>query len=142
MAVETQDHPQPTTTSLVSGIIDDVQNLVKQQFQLTRREVEQDLRKSKEAAQLYAVGVGMLLLACVEMCLMAAYLLHWATSPAGSDPASIPLWACHAIVGAVLGVIGYMTMSAGSKRFETIDPLNGPTADALKDNLEWKTKPN
>ena len=132
--------PQPSATSLVSGIIDDVQNLIKQQFQLTRREVEQDLRKGKAGALLVGAGIGAMLLGCFEACLTVAHLLHWLTSPAGSDPASLPMWACHAIVAAVLLGVGYAVLSAGSKRFETIDPLNGPTADALKDNIEWKTK--
>ena len=52
MPVEVQDHSETSATSLVSGIIDDVQNLVKQQFQLTRREIEQDLRKSKDGVVL------------------------------------------------------------------------------------------
>ena len=81
----------------------------------------------------------MLLLAAFMACLALSHLLHWLTAPAATDVAKLPLWACHAIVAAVLGVVGYVTVSSASKLFATIDPLNGPTAEAIKDNVEWKT---
>ncbi len=142
MSVEVQDRPQPSATALVSGIIDDVQNLVKQQFQLARTEIEQDLRKSKDGAVLYVIGGVVLLLATFMACLAVSHLLHWLTSPAGTDAAKLPLWACYAIVGAVLGGVGYLTTSAAAKLFSTIDPLNGPTVEAMKDNVDWKTDKN
>ncbi len=128
MPVDYENATQTSTATLITGLVDDVQTLVKQQFQLTRKEIERDLQRCREAALLFLAGAGMLLLGMVEVTLAIAHWLHWVTSPAGTEVASLPLWGCHGIVGI-----------AASRLFQTVDPLNGPTAEAIQDNLEWKT---
>jgi len=126
-------------TSLVSGIVDDFQDLIKQQLQLTRKEIEADIRKAKEGASLLVAGLGVLFLGGIVLCLMMSHLIHWLASPAGSDPAAFPLWACHAVVGGVLALIGGGMTCAGWKTFNKIDPLQNPATDALKENVQWLT---
>jgi len=141
MATEVQNRSEPSLSSLLAGIVSDVQDLVKQQLLLTRKEIEADLRKTWEAAMLFGVGVGISLLSAISFCLMFAHLLHWLTAPQGSDPATVPLWACHAIVGAVLVIIGGALVSVGRQKLKTVDPIHNPATQALKENVQWMTTP-
>lgn len=50
MANDVHTGPDSSLTSLVAGIIKDVQELLKQQLSLFREEVKDDVRKTKEAA--------------------------------------------------------------------------------------------
>jgi len=141
MATEVQNHSEPSLTSLVSGIVSDMQDLVKQQLQLTRREIEEDLRKSQEAASIFALGAGVLFLGAIPLCLMLVHLLHWLTSPPQTDSAALPLWACHGIVGVVLLVIGGCLAIVAGRTWKSVRPLQNPAAEALKENVQWLTKP-
>lgn len=142
MATEVQHPPSDrSVTSLVGGIVGDVQDLVKQQLQLMRKEVEDDLRKTTEAASLLGIGLGVLFFGALELCLMLAHLLHWLTGPPTLDPASLPLWGCHAIVGVVLVIIGLGLAWAGKKTIANVHPLDNPATEALKENVQWLTTP-
>jgi Putative Actinobacterial Holin-X, holin superfamily III len=110
-----------------------------QQLQLTRKEIDADLRKTREAASLWVAGLVTLLLSGFTGCLMLAHLIHWLASPAPADAAVIPLWVCYLIVFAVLGTAGWCLTLAGSKRFQTVHPLEGPASEGLKENVQWLT---
>jgi len=140
MAVEVQDRAEPTVTSLVSGILNDAQDLFKQQIRLARQEIAADIRKTKEAASLFAIGLMVCLLGAFCLCLMTAHLLNWLGG--GPDPSSIPLWAGLALVaGACIGG-GGLTVLIGKKRMDEMGTPLHETAQGLKENIEWKTKPN
>jgi hypothetical protein len=141
MATEVRNCTEPSMTTLVSGIVSDMQDLVKQQLLLTRREIEEDLRKTTEAASLFAWGTGFVLLGAITLCLMLSNLIHWLASPPGMDPAAFPLWACHGVVGAVLLVLGGVLMGVGRQRLKTVHPLENPATEALQENVQWLTTP-
>jgi len=136
MATNVQNPPDASMVSLVSGIVEDVQDLIAQQIKLTRAEVESDLRKAGAIALSFAIGGGLLLLGAILACLMLVYLLHWLTSPAGSDVASVPLWACFGIVGTAFGVVGGSMIAAASKKLEATNLLPDKSANAFKENVE------
>jgi len=121
--------------------VTDIQDLVKQQLQLTRREIEEDLRKSKEAASISILGAGFLFLGAIPLCLMLVHLIHRLAMPAPADPASIPLWAAHGIVGIVLIVNGISLVAWGNQKWKSVNPLQNPATEALKENVEWMTTP-
>ncbi len=127
MATATENHTEPTVTTLLSGIVGDVHDLVKQQMELTRREISEDFRKSKDAARLLVLGIGMILLSAIMLSLTAALLLYWLSSPTGADPARIPLWACFGIVGVVLAALGWPFTVAGQKEFDSVHLLPNAT---------------
>ena len=139
MATELQNHTEQSTTSLVGGIIDDMQDLVKQQVQLTRNEISGEIQRASEAAQFFAVGAAILFFGAFTLCLALVYLLHWASSPTGSDAAKIPLWACYALVGGPLTVVGGVLTWMGRAKMQTIHPLQNPATEALKENVKWAT---
>jgi hypothetical protein len=127
VATATENHTDQSMSSLVAGIVGDIQDLLKQQIALTRREITDDLRKSKQAAGLLTIGGSLLFLSTIMLSLTAVYLLHWLSSPAGSDPASVPLWGCYAIVGAVFLALGVPMIVAGKKEFDSVHLLATPT---------------
>jgi len=141
MATEVRNPSEPSVTSLLSGIVNDMQDLVKQQLQLTRREIEEDLRQTKEAASIFLYGNGFAFLGAIPLCLMLAHLLHWLASPPGSDLAWFPLWAGHAVVGFVLLAIGGGMIRVGREKMKMIHLERSPAAEALKENVQWLTTP-
>src|SRR5881394_4079841 len=106
MATEVQNHSEQSMASLVGGIVGDVQDLIKQQLALTRKEIEADLRKTREAATLLAVGIGTALFGLFAFCLMLAHVIHYLATPAAlrvtAEPAAVPLWGCYGIVALLL----------------------------------------
>ena len=135
MLTDVEYPPEQTTASLVTGILGDLQHLVDQQFQLTRREIEVELRQRAEASAVVGVGAGVLLLAAVSLCLSLSHLLHWMASPIGTDPAWFPLWACHAVVAAVLAVIGVSVACVGRTKFKSIESFHNPLTEILQEQL-------
>jgi hypothetical protein len=121
--------------------VSDFQDLVKQQLQLTRKEIEADLRRTREAASLWVAGLVTLLLGGFTGCLMLAHLIYWLASPAPppAEAPAVPLWVCYLIVFAVLGPAGWCLTLAGSKRFQAVHPLESPASEGLKENVQWLT---
>jgi len=137
MITEPRSTAEPSTTSLLSGIISDFGDLIKQEIRFAQAEFKSDLSKTREAATSLGIGVGVASLSGLLLAWMLVHLLHWATSPVESDPARLPLWACFGIVGAVFGVVGGGLIMASLKKFHSFNPLPDKTAQTLKENVQW-----
>jgi hypothetical protein len=141
MSVFVKDPPDQTAASLVSGILGDLQHLVEQQFQLTRREIEVELRQRAVGAAMFCVGLGSLFLAALEFSLASAHLLHWAAQSPVADPARLPLWACHALVAAMLAIVGGILALVGRARFKSVGRFQNPATEILQEHVPWTTHP-
>jgi hypothetical protein len=141
MPTEVEYPPEQSATSLVSGILGDLQHLVEQQFQLTRREIEEELRQRAAAAAVFGLGMVVLFLGSIVLCLTLAHGLHWAASPSATDPARLPLWACYAVVAAVLAAIGGILACVGRARFKSIEPFQNPITEILQELVPWPSHP-
>lgn len=139
MATEVQNPSDQNGAALVKGIVDDFQDLVKQQLRLTRQEIETELRKSKEPLSLLAIGSGLCLTAIIALCLTLAHLLHWLGAPAGTDPSHLPLWASYALVCGLSLIVGWILIMLAKNKMEAIGTPLQDTVQALKENIEWKT---
>jgi hypothetical protein len=126
--------------TLLTGIVDDVQDLVKLQLKLTRKEIEKDLRESLYASAFMGGGVVMLVLTALSLFFALAHLIHWLSVPHGvvADVARIPLWGCYGITGAAFAAIGIILLVIGKKKFDEVHVLD-ESAEALKENVEWLT---
>jgi len=127
---------EPGFAHLVRGIVNDVGDLVKQQIQFARAEIKEDLRKSKEACVLLALGAGSVFASVLFLGLMLVHLLHWLTASA-PDPSSLPLWGCHAIVAGLFLITGFGFLAAAQKLFASALPEQ--TVQTAKENVEWIT---
>jgi len=140
MPAEVQTPVEGTSfTSLVKGIVNDVGDLIKQEFRFAQAELKTDLRRTGQASLFLIVGAVTAFLGLGVLFLMLVHLLHWLTSPAGLDTAGLPLWACHAIVGFLVAGTGAILLLVGKKKFDSFNPLPDETAQSIKENLEWIT---
>lgn len=123
----------PSFSGLVSGIVDDAQELVKQQINLFRHEIQTDIRKTKEGALSFELGLGVFLVGTILLTFMLVHLLNWSVP-------QLPLWGCFGIVGAVFIIGGGLLCYGGKKIFDSFIPLPSESVQALKENLQWITK--
>jgi uncharacterized membrane protein YbhN (UPF0104 family) len=126
----------PTTgeagvTTLVRGIVDDAQELFRQQIALFKSEFRENMRKAKEASLSLAIGVCVAFFGVMLLLFAIVHLLSWALE--------LPLWASFAIVGGLVLLIGLTLMYAGKKRFESFHALPEESAQALVENVQWIT---
>jgi len=133
MASNLQSSSEPSVTALVTGIINDGQELLKQQMALFKAEVREDLRRTKEVVASLAFGGLILFIGAILLCLTVVFLLH--------EKATWPLWSSFLLVGGFMAVVGGGLTGLGIKQLNSFNPLPDETAEALKENLEWKTKP-
>ena len=134
MPTVVEDPAEVSTVSLVGGILVDLQQLVEQQLQLTRREIEGELRRQSTAAMIVVLGLAVLFLAALMLSLASAQLLHWMISPAGTDPAGMPMWVCQALVSTVLIVIGGILACYGHFKFRSVHPLQDQATRNLQEH--------
>jgi hypothetical protein len=135
MSTDVEAPPEQTVASLMCGILSDLQTLVEQQFQLTRREIEDELRQRASAAAVFVLGSGVLLVDAIALSLTLAHWMHWMASPPGTDPAWLPLWACHAVMTGVLALIGAILVQMGRARFRSVAPCQNPATEILQEHV-------
>jgi len=123
-----------SVTSLVSGIINDAQDLFKQQAALLKSELKQEMNKTLEAVLALAIGAGIALLGLILLTLMLVYLLHWAAP-------NLDLWACYGIVAVAFLALGGILLYTAKARFASIHPVPDQSVQALKENAQWLTNP-
>ena len=139
MSTQVQNEREPGMGSLVKGIVSDMGDLIKQQLDFAQHEVKKDLKDTARASTLLIVGAVVALLGLVLLLFTLVHLLHAMTSPPGTDPASLPLWACHGIVTLVTLAIAGGLLGAGVKKFHSFNPLPDQTVQTIKENVEWIT---
>jgi uncharacterized membrane protein YqjE len=118
-------------TGLVTGIVNDTQELIKQHLELFRAEVKEDFTKTKHAIIPLLIGVVVAGVGALLLCFTLVYLLHWAAAP------RLELWHAYAIVTTVFLLTGAVLIYAGKKKFDSFNPLPDKT---LKE-IQWTIKP-
>jgi hypothetical protein len=143
MSIDIEDAPsRQTSTSLVSGILGDLQHLIQQQLLLTRREVESELRQWAAAGLIVAAGAAMLLIAGVVLCLAVSHLLYWVLAPSGTDPAGFPLWASHGAAATAFAALGAVLIQTGRAKFKGKPTSEKPVQnDFVQEPSPWSTRP-
>lgn len=133
MADHTAIESSPPLTTLVSGIINDAQQLMAQQLTLFQHEIKADLRKTRDAAIPMVVGLAVAMVGVVLLGVMLGHLLPWIWP-------TLPLWAGFAIASALLLAIGGGLMFWSKSQFDSFNPLPEKSLEALKENVQWVTK--
>jgi len=134
MATETVGPPEgQTVTGLVSGIIGDAQELLKQQVALVRAEIKADFQRTLQALVMLAVGSLAAVPAVFLVCNMFVYMLH--------ELAGLSQWASYGIVGGAFLVLSAVLIGVGIQRFRSFNPLPDQSVEAFKENVRWMTNP-
>lgn len=129
MVHDLADAADPTMASLVGGIVNDAQTLVKQELALAKREVTDEIHKAKQAAVPLGIGIGIAALGSLLVVFMLVYLLYASSS--------VPLWGCYGIVGVPLLILGGGFLLLGKKRADVVHVMPEHTIATMKDNVEW-----
>jgi hypothetical protein len=127
--------PTPATgpmTGLVSGIICDAQKLIRQQAEMLKAELREDLQRSKRAAEFGALGIVCATVGALGLVTALAYLLH--------EQFQFAMWASWGIVGGLFLLLGVVLGGVSYVLLERFNPLPDKTFNALKENLTWQTK--
>jgi protein-S-isoprenylcysteine O-methyltransferase Ste14 len=124
---------QPSMTTLVGGILTDVQQLMTQQAQLLRMEIREDLRKARTGAVVLGAGLGVAAVGGLLLCVMLPLLLHALTN--------WPEWVCFGIFGILFLFIGIGAVYAALKTLQNAADLRESTT-TLKENLSCLLRRN
>jgi len=118
MSTDIGTPPEQNVTTLLAGIMSDLQRLIEQRILLARKEVEHEFRRRATAAGVLIGGIGVLFIDAIIACLAISHLLYWLQLAADSEPARYPLWECYALVAIVLTIIGAAMVLVGRSRLE------------------------
>jgi hypothetical protein len=124
-----QIDPQPSVTSLVGGILEDGQKLVRQEVALARREVAETCDKAKTGVALLSSAHGVCVVAGVLLGLMLVKLLHQFLLPNHE-------WACFGIVGVLFAIPGGALVYCGRRKLGEVHLSLPQTVEALRDDAQ------
>jgi len=134
MTSDTVSPPEgQSVTGLVSGIVADAQELMKQQVALVRAELKADFRRTVRAATLFAVGGLLAIPALFLLCNMFVFMLH--------ELAGLKVWASYGIVGGAFILLSAVLVAVAIQRFRSFNPLPDQSVEAFKENVRWMTNP-
>lgn len=121
--------PEPTLAQLLTGLIHDVQKLLRQEVALAKHEVRVELRKTMGAVMSLGIGIGIAAIGGWLLILMLVHLLHALTA--------LPLWACYGIVGGLFAVGGIVLLVLGKQKLARIHLIPQKTVETMQEDVQW-----
>lgn len=120
-------------TALIAGILDDGQRLLKQQLDMLRAEVREDIRKTRDIVFYLGLGVGLAAVGGVMLLVALVYLVNYLTG--------WHLAGCWAAVGGATVALGAAAFAAGGRIMASYNPLPDKSLNALQENVSWIANP-
>jgi putative superfamily III holin-X len=120
---------EPTLTQLVSDLVSDAKELLRQELALARYEITQEVHKTKSALISLGAGIGIISVGGLLLLVMLVHALNALTG--------LPLWACYGIIGGMLAIVGVLMIYSGKKRISHIDMVPQQTVETMKENVRW-----
>ncbi|QDU21252.1 phage holin family protein [Urbifossiella limnaea] len=125
--------PQGTVTELVSGIIGDMQKLARQQLEMLKAEIREDMSRTKRAMVYGGVSVALLTIGGMALMFSLVYILR--------DAGHLPEWGAWMLFAGLCTAGGVALGFFARNLFESFNPLPDKTFNALQENLTWQTQP-
>jgi Putative Actinobacterial Holin-X, holin superfamily III len=119
----------PSVASLVGGILEDGQKLVRQEVALARREVAETCDKAKTGVALLSSALAVCGAAGVLLGFMLVKILSQYLLPSHE-------WACFGIVGVVFALLGAALVSCGIRKMNEIRLSLPQTTGTLRDDAQ------
>jgi len=116
--------------TLVTGIVADLQEVVRGEVQLAKTELTEDVSKLGKGIASIAVGALIALVGFIFLMLGVTYLLN----------KSLEMWISAGIVGVVLLIIGIIAALAGKKTLSAASMKPDKTIESLKEDQEWASR--
>ena len=120
---------QPSVASLVGGILEDGQKLVRQEVALARREVAEACDKAKTGVALLSSALAVYIVGGVLLGFMLVKLLHQFLLPNHE-------WACFGIVGVAFALVGGVLAYCGTKKINEVHVSLPQTAESLREDAQ------
>lgn len=117
MATDTAELTADNLSALTRGIMNDLEELVSQQFNLVRREMGDELKKAGIAGLSLSGGAGATVAGGLMGTLSLVYFLH--------EVFGLPLWLSYAITGCGCCAAGASLISAGVHEVSHVNLLPG-----------------
>ena len=114
---------------LFGELSQDMALLVRQEAQLAKTEMQQKL--SKVTTDLVALATGGIVALVGGLALTAAVILLLI------DPIGIKPWVAALLVGALLGIIGWVMLQRGLKDLKRTDPTPRRAVESIKEDIQW-----
>ena len=111
---------------VLQDILRNIQEIVRSEVRLAKSELGDEFTKVKASAPLLVVGA--------VAGLLAAFFLAWAAFYALA--LVLPQWGAALIVAGVLAIVGGITISAGVKALQRVQPPE-QTIASVKENVQW-----
>jgi hypothetical protein len=128
MSENHQAGSQPGVASMVGGILEDAQKLVRQEIALAQREVAQAWDKGKTAAALLASALVVFNVGGVLLGIMLAKLLYHLLPNHE--------WACFGIVGSLVVLLSGALTYYGLQRINEVHVSLPQTAETLREDVQ------
>jgi hypothetical protein len=123
----------PSVASLIGGIIDDFQRLLRHEVALARQEVTEEWTRTKLAVGLMGVGLVGLSIALMMFSFMLVHLIGLA----------LPVeWACFGIVCGIFLVLGGGVLAVGFSYFQKVHMIPPRTVQTISDDINAVTGPS
>lgn len=113
--------------SLIGGIVEDLQGIVRGEVRLAKTELREDVSTMGKGATMIAIGAMLALVGFIFLMLGVTYLLN----------KSLEMWLAAGIVGLALLVIGGIAAMVGKNRLSAANLTPTETIDSLKENQQW-----
>ena len=114
--------------TLIKGLLDDARDLIREELQLFRAEIREEVSALQTVTIAFAVAavVGLLgaMLLAIALGGAIAYFLHW------------PTWTGYGIVAILVLAGGYGLCLYGRARLRVIRAIPN-TTDTIKENIAW-----
>jgi putative superfamily III holin-X len=114
---------------LFGELSQDMGLLVRQEAQLAKTEMQTKL--SKVTADLVALAAGGIVALVGGLALTAAVILLLI------DPVGLKPWVAALLVGALMGIAGWVMLQRGLKDLKHTDPTPRRTVETIKDDIQW-----
>lgn len=116
-------------SSLLGGIVNDVQDLMEYHLHLMKLEVEDDLQKSKDAMLPMVIGSSLMLAAFILMMAMLIGWLSW------MEP-SIPWYGWSGVVALVTAALAGVLLLIAKRKWHFVHPLPEKTLRRVKKTIQ------
>ena len=120
---------KPTLTELLTGLMNDVMTLLRQEVALAKHELRAELWNIILAVVSLGVGGGIAAIGGLLLILMLVHLLQALTE--------LPLWACYGIVGGLFAVVGGVLLVLGKRKLARMRLVPQDTMETMKENVQW-----
>jgi hypothetical protein len=132
MSDSTPSGASPSVATLVGGLLEDTQQLIRQETALARHEIREEWTKTKEAATLFSGALALFALVGVLFGFSLVELLHHFVFPHD-------LWACFSIVAILFAVCGGALLYESRAKLHQVHLVPPQSAASLRQDIQAVT---